>query len=192
MTQEEHVFGLLMEANPIPASEDLELDVLPGDRYLADLEQRSSEVTQTDTQPETRARTQRRQVVLGLAAVLAVVLTATILVFASSDSEDVVATTTIPGQDSQVQLQGRGTLSTRSFVLEAGSYTFETTVTGDCSYVFDLSRSGTGHRVETITSTITPGTTIVTVDDIPSGSYFVNVDTDSQISCPWSIEIASG
>lgn len=52
MSHEDHVFTLLVESNPIPQIEDLDLVDVGGARYLATLEQRSSEMTQLDTKPE--------------------------------------------------------------------------------------------------------------------------------------------
>lgn len=186
MTHEENVFSLLTEANPIPEIEDLDLMDVGGPRYLATLEQRSSEVTQTDTRPKMPMRAPRRGLVLGIAASMAVILSAAALFVALSDDEPVAATTTISGTNDQVELQGQGNRNSHSFDLEGGSYSVETTVTGDCFYTFELSRSATGHRVEGITSLSGPGTTTVTIDEIPPDNYFVSVNTDTEFSCPWS------
>lgn len=188
MTHQDNVFRLLVETNPIPEIEKLDLIDVGGPEYLATLDQRSSEVTQVDTKPETPKRAPRRGLILGLAASVAVIVTAAVLFLALNNTEEVATTTTDPTGNSQAELQGQGNRDSHSFELEGGSYSVETTVTGDCSYTFELARTGTGHMVQVITSLSEPGTTTVTLDDVPSDSYFVSVITDTEFSCPWSME----
>jgi hypothetical protein len=186
VTHQDNVFGLLVEANPIPEIEELDLIDVGGPEYLATLEQRSSEVTQVDTKQELPTRAPRRGLILGVAASVAVILSASALFLALNDDEPVAGTTTVSTVNDQVELQGQGNRNSHSFELEGGSYSVETTVSGECSYTFELSRSATGHMVEVITSMSEPGTTTVTISDIPADSYFVNVNTDTEFSCPWS------
>ena len=53
MITEEQMKQLFAQANPIPESESVELGEVRGATYLAALKQRSSEVTKTDTTPQT-------------------------------------------------------------------------------------------------------------------------------------------
>jgi hypothetical protein len=190
MTHVHDVFKELVEANPIPEIEELDLIDVGGPRYLATLEQRSSKVTQIDTKQERPMRAPRRGLMLGVAASVAVILSAAALLLALNNDE-VATTTTNPTGNIEAELQGRGNLDSNTFELEGGSYTVTTTVSGECSYTFELSRSATGHMVELITSLSEPGTTTVTLDDIPSDFYFVRVITDTEFSCPWSMEFTS-
>lgn len=144
-------------------------------------------MTQVDRRQETPRRGPRRRLAIGLAAAAAVVLSAAVLLLALNDDEPVAATTTTPSESSALEVSGQGSQNSHTLEL-SGSYSVETTVTGDCSYTFELSRSGTGHLVSAITSIADPGTTTVTLNDISSGNYFVTVQTDTEFSCPWTME----
>lgn len=93
MISEERVWTILAQANPIP-----ELDVLDEDAesiatYLAELEERSSEMTKVDV---TRKPESRRTAMTWLAAASVVVLIGVVFVLTKQNSEEVPPATTSP------------------------------------------------------------------------------------------------
>lgn len=73
MNSEDHVFGLLTDANPIPNVDDLDLRVLGGAHYLEALEQKVSQLPELDKRSG-RAKNYERQVgSRWLAAALAII-----------------------------------------------------------------------------------------------------------------------
>jgi len=86
VNQEERVFTLLIESNPIPEVDALDVDEVGGARYLATLEQRSSEVTQLDTKPkdQEQKKTVRQR---WLVAAVVVILAGVALIFINQSGE---------------------------------------------------------------------------------------------------------
>lgn len=92
MITQERVLELYARANPVQDVDELVTD-LEAASYLANLQDRSSEMTQLDTRQTERVHTSRRP--LFAIAAAAVVILGTVLVLMTRGSEEVVTTTTI-------------------------------------------------------------------------------------------------
>ena len=74
MNHEDRVFTLLIESNPIPHVDDLDVDEIGGARYLETLEQRSSEVTQLDTRAQDNKEEKKKKVMAFVVAAVVVLV----------------------------------------------------------------------------------------------------------------------
>ena len=88
MSHEDHVFTLLVESNPVPQIEDLDLVDVGGARYLTTLEQRSSEMTQQDRIE--RDNTKKKNPALWLVAAAVVVVAGVGVIFMNQGDENPV------------------------------------------------------------------------------------------------------
>jgi hypothetical protein len=90
VNHEERVFTLLIESNPIPQVDDLDVDEVGGARYLAALEARSSQVTQLDTKQkdQEQKKTGRQR---WLVAAVIIILAGVALIFINQSGETPVA-----------------------------------------------------------------------------------------------------
>lgn len=98
MITEQRVMAILADSNPVPDVEELDLVQLGTASYLADLEQRSSEVTQLDKKTQTTEKDGNRRLIAVLAASVVVIL-GVVLVILQSDSDPVAddtVVTTVP------------------------------------------------------------------------------------------------
>ena len=107
MVTEERVMSLLANADPSPDDEpSTDVDAVT---YLANLEQRRSEVTQLDTRKEQRSKP-RGQLWLGIAATVAVVTVVALVLLTSTDdtpppaTQPVVTTTVVPTTEPEASL----------------------------------------------------------------------------------------
>lgn len=87
MKPEDRVFTLLIESNPVPRVEALDLVDQDGARYLATLELRSSEVTKLDTRPDTDEKEKRPTGVWLVAAAAVLILGVSIVLTTRSQPE---------------------------------------------------------------------------------------------------------
>lgn len=110
MNHEDRVFTLLIESNPIPRVEDLELEMVGGDRYLDTLEQRSSEMTQLDTRPPKRENQRSSAIPWLVAAVGVVIVGIAVLVVAQRSDDEPVATVPITTTAEQIESLAMATL----------------------------------------------------------------------------------
>ena len=85
MNHEDRVFTLLIESNPIPHVDDLDVDEIGGARYLATLEQRSSEMTQVDTKREDQKEKKTIRPWLVAAAVVMILAGVAVILMNQSD-----------------------------------------------------------------------------------------------------------
>ena len=93
MNHEDRVFTLLIESNPIPQVDDLDVGEIGGARYLATLEQRSGEMStkKIDVEtPEPRRPRVRRGLLIGAVTVALVVIVGVALAFVTGDDTEVV------------------------------------------------------------------------------------------------------
>ena len=75
MASEERVMTLLVQSNPVPDVESVELTEIRANRYLAILDQRSSEMTDTKVKPQsTKTDGRRRTAAMATAAVVIAVV----------------------------------------------------------------------------------------------------------------------
>jgi hypothetical protein len=88
VNHKDSVFALLIESNPIPQVDDLDVDEIGGARYLATLEQRSGEMTQPNTK---RTDQQKKTIRPRLAAAVVVVLAGVALIAINQADEISVA-----------------------------------------------------------------------------------------------------
>lgn len=102
MSHEDNVFTLLVESNPIPRVEDIELDEVGGDRYLDTLERRSSEMTKLDTR-RTETRSYRKNAPWLVAAVGVVIVGIAILLVAQRGDVEPVAPIPITTTPEQIE-----------------------------------------------------------------------------------------
>lgn len=93
MSHEDTVFAQLVDSNPIPHIEDLDLIDVGGAHYLATLEQRSSGVTQLDTRPPHSNEENSRKLAPWIVAAAALLVLGTAIVLVTQDSEQAVPAT---------------------------------------------------------------------------------------------------
>lgn len=98
MITEQRVMATLADSNPVPDLDELDLVQLGTANYLANLEQRSSEVTQLDTKADTPQRKRNRGLIVVLAASVAVILGVVVVLLQDDSSpvaDDPVPTTVL-------------------------------------------------------------------------------------------------
>lgn len=101
VNHEDRVFTLLIESNPYPHVDDVDVELVGGARYLETLEQRSNDMTQVDRNPvETKPKRRRMALAFGVGA--AVILIGGLLLINQESSSDVAAQTFSVEMDAQV------------------------------------------------------------------------------------------
>lgn len=126
MIAEERVMAIFVEANPAPDVDDLRLIEVGSAVYLANLEQRSSEVTTLDTkQDRDTKRTPPIIPWLVAAGVILVIAVALILKSQGAEEPPVLTTpvsTTVPTEPDLGQLEGTWSSGNLTLILGAGTY----------------------------------------------------------------------
>ncbi|MEE8376476.1 MAG: hypothetical protein V3S26_09175 [Acidimicrobiia bacterium] len=125
MITEEHVMATLAHSNPVPDVEDIDLVQVGTASYLATLEQRSSDMTQSDTNQKESKNPRRPIVPWLIAAGVAAVIGVAIIIAAQNTEEAPVA-------DQPTPTAGPVTIKTEVDLSESPLQgTFEVTVGAD-------------------------------------------------------------
>lgn len=121
MATVDHVMDLLSESNPIPDIHSLDLDDVGGTRYLATLEKRSSEMTQTKDRPVETPKIPRRSLVPVMSAVV-VLIVGTLAWLGFRPSEPEVASEGIAVVESFAEAVSAGVTDLSEFVTDEATF----------------------------------------------------------------------